>query len=217
MNLLAHALLASAFLPDTGGGEVCGSIMADYFRGERLEDYTDSLVRGILQHRAVDAFTDSHRAFLACRDELASDAPPHAAAILVDLFWDNILGSEWDEFGRPLCGQGLGDFAAGVYRKLESAKAFYSRQFARIAPWLISMDWLSAYARVEGIERVIDGLARRLPHGMRLAGSAKLLESHRQGLEGGLRVFWPDILTFLGARSSKTMGSPGKSGLEEGK
>lgn len=199
MNLLAHALLAYAFLPDSEGGETCGSIMADYFSGQRLEEYPEAVARGIVHHRRVDAFTDAHPAFIAARAEVSEGAPPHSGGVLVDLFWDNVLGSGWDEFGRPLCGLGLGGFTRSVYLRLERSRAHRSPAFAKAAPWLIQGDWLGAYARFEGIEAALRGLASRLPHGAPLAGCARILAERRPAIEVRFRAFWPDLVAFAEA------------------
>jgi acyl carrier protein phosphodiesterase len=182
MNLLAHAILAYAFLPDTAGQETCGSIMADYFSGQKLEKYPPAVARGIVHHREIDAYT--------------GDAPPHSGGILVDLFWDNVLASNWEEFGRPLCDMDLGGFSRTVYRRLERSRAHHSPLFARVAPWIASMDWFAAYADVMGIDRALRGIASRLPHGDLLADCARLLPLHRENLETHFRSFWPDMRAF---------------------
>lgn len=196
MNLLAHALLAHAFLPDTDGQETCGAIMADFFTGQKTQDYPPAVARGILHHRGVDAFTDAHPAFLRTRDAISAEAPPHAGGILVDLFWDKVLGSHWESFGEPLCGMGLEDFSRSVYSRLEKSAPHRSPLFARVAPWIISMDWLGAYATREGIDRSLRGIASRLPHGQALADRACILDSHEAVLENGFRAFWPELLEY---------------------
>jgi acyl carrier protein phosphodiesterase len=196
MNLLAHALLAHAFLPDSEGMETCGAIMADYFSGQKLSDYPEAVGRGIVHHRGIDAFTDSHPEFVLSRVLLAAEAPPHASGILVDLFWDNILGSRWEEFGRPLCGTDLASFSRSAYARLERSRAWRSPLFARVAPWIISMDWFGAYANEEGIDRALRGLASRLPHGGPLADCARLLGLHREAMEARFRAFWPELVAF---------------------
>ncbi len=200
MNLLAHALLAYAFLPDTNGLETTGAIMADYFSGEAAEDYPEGMALGIAHHRRIDAFTDTHAAFAAARESLGADAPPHSSGILVDLFWDNVLASGWDSYGRPLCAAGLADFSKAVYARIEEARAHWSPQFERVAPWIISMDWLGSYAFPENVDRALRGLASRLPHGAPLAECGRLLPVHRASLEEAFRAFWPEAIAF--ARSA---------------
>jgi acyl carrier protein phosphodiesterase len=196
MNLLAHAILAYAFLPDTAGQETCGSIMADYFSGQRLEKYPLAIARGIVHHREIDAYTDGHPDFLAARADVSADAPPHSGGILVDLFWDNVLASNWEEFGHPLCDMDLVGFSRTVYQRLERSRAHHSPLFARVAPWIASMDWFAAYADVMGIDRALRGIASRLPHGDLLADCARLLPLHRGSIERHFRSFWPDIRVF---------------------
>ncbi|GEM_PF-669902 len=196
MNLLAHALLAYAFLPDTRGLETTGAIMADYFSGERTADYPDAMALGIAHHRRIDAFTDSHAAFASAREALGDGAPPHSGGILVDLFWDNVLASGWERFGEPLCGMGLADFTKAVYARMEEARPHWSPSFARAAPWIVSMDWLGSYALPENVERALRGLAFRLPHGAPLAECGRLLLVHRESLEEAFRRFWPEAIAF---------------------
>lgn len=210
MNLLAHALLAYAFLPDSEGKETCGAIMADYFLGQRTEDYPQAVARGIVHHRRVDAFTDSHPAFLKARETLFAEAPPHSGGILVDLFWDNLLASNWDEFGATVCGMDLENFSREIYRRLEQSKSTRSPVFAEVAPWIISMDWFGAYANEDGIDRTLRALSSRLPHGKPLADCARLLRPNKPILERELRLFWPELLVFAekAAHDAIARGAP---------
>lgn len=195
MNLLAHSLLAHVGLPDTGGLETCGALMADYYGGRDLGETTVQVAAGIRQHRSIDSFTDSHPVSKEARMLLsAAGAPRFSAGILLDLFWDNILGSDWDRWGAVLCGHGLEDFAQLTYRRLEATAAWHVGVFPRLLPWLIAEDWLSSYARIEGIAKSLRGIGSRLPHGKVLIGCEVLLVEHREELADCFARFWPDLL-----------------------
>jgi len=194
LNLLAHALIAHASLADHQGQELCGALMADFFGGQSLDDYPAGVVAGIRQHRLVDAFTDRHPAFVACRRLLAGDgAPRFASGILVDLFWDYVLGSRWDLYGETRSGLKLPAFCGLVHLALERSEAWRSPQFARVAPWMINDQWLAAYATKRGIAAALHGLSRRLPHGAALSGCETLLIRHETALAAGFADFWPQL------------------------
>jgi acyl carrier protein phosphodiesterase len=198
MNLLAHALIAHASLPEDGGLTLTGAVMADFFGGQRLEAYPAALARGIRQHRAVDDFTDRHAAFRGLCARLDSGGAPRlTAGILLDLFWDYVLGSRWEEFGAPRCGLELAAFCALANRQLERTAAHHSPVFRRVLPWLTGENWLAAYATRGGIAATLQGLSRRLTEGAALVGCERFLDSHGGELAAGFAAFWPELWGFV--------------------
>ena len=55
MNFLAHI-----YLSGEDDFVKIGNFMADSIRGSQYLDYPNSLQKGILLHRHIDSFTDSH-------------------------------------------------------------------------------------------------------------------------------------------------------------
>jgi len=195
VNLLAHALVAYATLPDTEGQECAGSLMADYFTGQSLDDYPAGVRAGIEQHRAVDAFTDGHPAFASCRRAISeAGAPRFTSGILADVFWDHVLASDWETHGAPLCGLGLESFCSVVYERLGRAKAWHSPGFARAYPWLVGGSWLSSYARLDGIGRTLAGISSRMSGHVRLEECVAILRRLDAPLRAGFSAFWPELL-----------------------
>jgi len=208
MNLLAHALVARATLPDREGQTCSGALMADYFTGERLEDYPEGLRLGIAQHRAVDAFTDAHPAFIRTRRTLAaSGAPRFTAGILTDIFWDHVLASEWETYGLPLSSLGLEAFCASVYERLGRTRAHHSPAFARAYEWIVGLSWLARYADVEGVRLTLEGVQGRMSGRVDLAACVPLLEALRAELREGFADFWPELLDFSRAWAEEAGGA----------
>lgn len=197
MNLLAHALLAYATLDDIDGQRCTGAVMADYFTGQRLEDYPQGIRTGIRQHRAIDAFTDLHPRFASCRQAIAdSGAPPHTAGILTDVFFDHVLASEWDRWGRPLCGLGLAPFEQRLYALFDGTRAWHSPVFAQVCPWIVSMSWFTAWAHRDGIRRTLSGLSRHMSGAVDLAASMTILDRLDATIRLDFAEFWPDLVNF---------------------
>ncbi|HUW70601.1 MAG TPA: ACP phosphodiesterase [bacterium] len=197
MNLLAHAILAYHTLLDTEGQERTGAVMADFFTGQRLADYPAGIQMGIRQHRDIDAFTDSHPAFVRCRKAIAeAGAPRFTAGILADIFWDHALASEWKTWGEPLCGLDLEAFSMTYYESLGQTRALHSPSLAQAYPWIVRMSWFTAWARSDGIERTLAGLSRYMSGSVDLASSIVIMAELDQPIRHDFSDFWPDLVRF---------------------
>lgn len=182
--------------------------MADYFTGEFLGDYPAGIRLGIGQHRAVDAYTDAHPAFVRTRRAIAAaGAPRFTAGILADIFWDHVLAVEWNGFGRPLSGLGLDEFCASVYERLERTRANHSPAFARAYGWIAGLSWLSRYRDIEGVRLTLEGVQGRMSGRVDLVPCAHMLESLRAELREGFAAFWPDLLGFSRAWAAVSASS----------
>lgn len=197
MNLLAHALIAYHSLPDFSGQAVTGALMADYFKGQDLADYPEGIRVGILQHKAVDAFTDSHPEFVKVRSLIAnSGAERLCSGILADIFFDHILASRWDKYGRPYCLHSLYAFSRTIYEKLESSKNYHSPRFAIASQFITSQSWFEKYASIDGIKDTLKGVQSRMSGNVDLVSSVKLLDSLGAEMEKVFSIFWPALLAF---------------------
>jgi acyl carrier protein phosphodiesterase len=197
MNLLAHAILACSTLEDSDGQECTGALMADYFTGQDLLAYPAGIQAGIRQHRAIDEFTDHHPVFKEYRRSIAAaGAPRFTSGILADIFWDHVLASEWDSWGKPLCGQDLEIFCTDVYAKLGKTREFHSPGFAKAYPWLTGMSWLSSYAGRDGIERTLMGLAGRMSGAWVLEGCIRIMDELDGPMRTSFSVFWPELVDY---------------------
>jgi acyl carrier protein phosphodiesterase len=201
-------LIAHASLPDADGQAITGAVMADFFAGQKLGDYPPGLARAIVQHRRVDGFTDSHPEFLSlCLRLDAAGAPRLMAGILLDLFWDFVLGSRWPEFGEPYCRLSLEDFCGLANERLMATAPHHSPRFRQVTPWLVGENWLAAYATRDGIAATLRGLARRVTEGEALIGCDRFLDSHGAELASGFSRFWPELWAFVSEEGAGTAGS----------
>jgi len=55
MNFLSHLYLAG-----DSEGLIIGNFIADSVKGSDYKNYSKSIQQGIILHRAIDTFTDSH-------------------------------------------------------------------------------------------------------------------------------------------------------------
>ena len=117
MNYLAHL-----FLSGNHEMHALGNFIADDVKGKDWQQYPEEIQNGILLHRAIDTFTDSHPIFRKHVTLLFPDYR-HYSRVIVDMYFDHFLAVYWNRF-HPLP---LADFAQQFYHSLENTKLYYQR------------------------------------------------------------------------------------------
>ena len=192
MNFLAHVYLAT---PTPEGW--CGGLLGDFVKGTVPDDLPRPMGENILLHRRIDRFTDDHPVFRRSRALVRPDYRRYAG-IMVDLFYDHFLASHWQRFShRP-----LDRFTGEVYAALHQHRERFPPRLQRMLPYMIGDDWLGGYARLDGIERALQGLSRRLRRANPLADGIRELEAHYESFESQFLEFFPAAIVYAGKHLS---------------
>src|SRR6185436_2495542 len=91
-----------------------GNFIADAVKGKKFLEYDEEISRGIVMHREIDTYTDSHeivshsKSFFRSRYGLFS-------SVLIDLFYDHFLAKNWNVYS----GEPLALFTEKAYRVFE--------------------------------------------------------------------------------------------------
>jgi acyl carrier protein phosphodiesterase len=187
MNWLAHVFLAG---PDAD----CrlGNLLADMVKGSVRRSLRPGLQHGIACHQAIDAFTDEHPLVLRSKRRLASRYE-RLAGILVDVFYDHILASDWPCYSAAP----LREFTREVYALFPAYRHELPAEVNGVLERMAAADWLGSYARVEGIADVLARLsarlARRLGRDFALERAIGELTIHRDGLTADFHEFFPQL------------------------
>ena len=105
MNFLAHEYLSKQHK-----GIRVGNFLADFIRGNDLENYSEEVKLGIELHRKIDEFTDSHELVDASK-KLLHPRQGKYSSVLLDIYYDYFLAKNWSKFTD----QPLKEFATIVY------------------------------------------------------------------------------------------------------
>ncbi len=186
MNYLAHLYLGR-HSPEL----LLGSMLGDFVKGAVPGDLHPEIRTGIIVHRSIDKFTDSHPIFLRSRERLHPTYRRYSA-ILVDLFYDHFLALQWQRY-HP---HPLDRFAAEVYAVLETHRAQLPTRLQSILDPMQRKNWLLSYTETENIERAARGIASRLRRPTPLAAGAVELARQYQGFSEDFSAFWPVLVTF---------------------
>src|SRR5260370_33727436 len=97
MNFLAHL-----FLADETAESLIGNLAGDFVKGRLGDRFPPAIADGIRNHRAVDAFTDTHPSVAAFRRVLIPEQG-HYARVIADIFFDHFLAVDFERWpGQPL-------------------------------------------------------------------------------------------------------------------
>jgi acyl carrier protein phosphodiesterase len=187
MNFLAHIYLS-------GNEEktLVGNFMGDYVKGSNYKAYPDEIQRGILMHRRIDYFTDTHPVTRESREHLYPKYHKYAG-IVVDIFYDYLLTRNWDRYS-PVA---LPDYVDYIFDVLRRHYEIFPQRIKNWFPNFIRNNWLIAYSTIEGIENVLHRMSSRtsLPDFTDFAIKS-LRENEEQYLDEFNR-FFPDIKDYI--------------------
>jgi acyl carrier protein phosphodiesterase len=185
MNFLGHL-----FLSGDDPLVVVGNFMADAVKGGHFDDRPASVVKGIRLHRAIDGFTDNHPAQRSGRQRVRAHAGRYSGVVM-DLFFDHLLAERWSEWHS----EPLPRFARSMYDLLDRHQVHMDLRTRHMLGHMIKGDWLTGYARIDGIARSLAGLAGRVPEGQVMVGAEVVLVEHLEAYREEFAQFMSDIIT----------------------
>ena len=186
MNFLAHIYL-SFDEPEI----TLGNFFADHIRGNKYKHLPEKVQKGILLHRAIDTYTDSHPVAKMSSKRLHKNYS-HYSRVIVDIFYDHFLAKNWDDYS-PIP---LADFVEKFYDLLEENYEILPMGTKRMLPYMIADNWLLNYANLEGISRVLNGMNRRTNNKSRMNLAIMDLEEHYSDFEMEFTAFFAELITF---------------------
>ena len=143
MNYLAHI-----YLSGKDRKVAVGNFIGDFVKGNSYDIYPLSFQKGIILHREIDHFTDTHTVFRETVD-LIRPSFGRYSGIMADMYYDYLLASNFEQYSN---GQDLGKFAGNFYL---SALLYYRWLPKRVKGFIfhfIRTNRLKAYATYDGLQ-----------------------------------------------------------------
>jgi len=183
MNFLAHIYLS-------GDDELIkiGNFMADGIRGKQFENYHSDIQKGILLHRFIDTYTDSHPVFKQSTKRL-HEKYHHYAGVIVDVFYDHFLAKNWNRYSD----EKLEDFVARFYQSLHDNYDLLSERIQGFMPYMIERNWLVSYQTVEGIHKILTQMDSRTKNESNMRFASNELQAFYTEFETEFTTFFEDL------------------------
>jgi acyl carrier protein phosphodiesterase len=186
MNHLAHLVLA-----DPDPESLAGNLSGDFVKGALGDRFPPRLAAGIMQHRRIDAFTDSHPAVAAFRRVLVPEHG-HYARVIADMFFDHFLAARFPE----LTGEPLETFLTRTFAAIDPLADVLPGKLRYLYPHIRDEGWLLSYRDVRSIREALKNMSYRFSRQPRLETAARHLVDSREELERHFDAFWPEVVAF---------------------
>ncbi|MCK0158180.1 acyl carrier protein phosphodiesterase [Cellulophaga sp. F20128] len=186
MNFLAHIYLS--FEDDE---ITIGNFIADSIRGNKFKHLPERVQKGILLHRAIDSFTDSHKTVRKSTKRLHKNYS-HYSGVIVDIFYDHFLAKNWKTYSDTP----LDEFVENFYDLLEDNYTILPEGTKRMMPYMIADNWIFNYSKLAGISRVLDGVNRRTKNKSKMNFAILDLKEHYEEFEGEFSSFFEELTVF---------------------
>ncbi len=185
MNFLAHL-----YLSGNNPKIKVGNFIGDFVKGKNLNDRFDAeIAKGIALHREIDWFTDRHPIVKQSKDRLRPKYR-HYSGVIVDVFHDHFLAKNWNQYSDQL----LPDFAEECYATIQQHEQILPEEVNYMLPYMIKGNWLVNYARIEGIQRALSGMARRTRFESKMEESVADLQDHYEDYKKEFEAFFPELV-----------------------
>jgi acyl carrier protein phosphodiesterase len=189
MNYLAHA-----FLADISEEFLIGSLIGDFVKGAVRKRYSNEVTEGIIFHRKVDVFTDTHQMTIESR-HLISGKQRRYAGIVLDICGDHFLSRHWSTYSDTE----LADFISRVYDVLQKHASILPKRFQAVLPRMLQQNWLACYRSLRGVEMTLERISRRIVRNIHLNEAMQDIQNNYKNLERNFLVFFPDLMHFAKA------------------
>lgn len=188
MNFLAHL-----FLSGDNDEILVGNLLEDYVVG-RIEHprnslYSENIKNGILLHRLIDSFTDTHVITSTCKSVLYSKYHKYAS-VVVDIFFDHYLARHWHLYSA----EPFDLFRKRVHQAFIDNWHILPDKMKPVIESMIKYDWLKNYAEFWGIERALTGVAKRAVFQSNMEQATTDLQKHYAFFDENFKVFFPQLV-----------------------
>jgi acyl carrier protein phosphodiesterase len=193
MNFLAHLYLSGK------NDEVkLGNFIADYIKGKEYEKYPNLIRKGILLHRKIDSFTDSHPLVRNHKSFFYKKYHKYAG-IIMDIVYDHFLVKDWQVFSD----ESFDDFSDNVNELLQDKADYIPEDMKQIVQKFIRNKWLKSYETLEGIQSVFIGMSKgtSLPDETEFA--MYVLRKNYNQIKHDFLIYFPQLIDY----SDKELGS----------
>ena len=191
MNWLSHL-----FLSEPNPAFRIGNLLPELAPISALTGLPADFLRGIEQHRRIDAFTDSHAIFRRSISRVGPEFRRYGG-ILVDIFYDHFLTRAWPAF----CAVPLEQFTGEVYASFEIHRHEIPAEAYGHLERMKSANWLCAYGDLDGVALTLGQISGRLRKPVPLANAVSVLESDYAGFRGDFAAFFPQMISHVQTRN----------------
>jgi acyl carrier protein phosphodiesterase len=184
MNHFAHLVLSQPTVESA-----VGNLLGDFARGVNVDSLPPPVRAGLLNHRAVDRYTDCHPLVLEMR-RCFSRKRRRFAGIALDIYFDHLLMRHWQLFEQRHLEPLITDF----YRRMQVGQPLMpGADMRRVTRRMIDFDWFGAYRDIDAVAESLDRVAARIRFANDFGNAIEDLRRHEDTIRDGFLEFYPQL------------------------
>ena len=183
MNYLAHI-----YLSGTNDLLKIGNFMAHSIKGKDYGKYAPEIKKGILLHRHIDSFTDSHPIYRRSKHRL-HEKYGHYSGVIMDILYDHFLAKNWSKYSD----EKLEDYANDFYQLLQDNYDILTERIKGMMPYMIARNWLVSYATIEGLEMILFQMDYKTKHRANMQEAIIELQDFYSEFESEFFLFFEEL------------------------
>lgn len=185
MNYLAHIHIAH-----NTQTSMVGNFIGDFVKGAALETLADDLRLGVVLHRKIDVFTDSHSLIIDLKRQFPASLR-RMSGVVLDVYFDFLLCRHWSQFSEMAQSEVLDRF----YQELAASDLLLTDRFEQVKASLIQHRWLENYQHRESFVATCKQIEKRLSNRVIFAQEADaFLKLYDQSIEEQFLAFYPELI-----------------------
>ncbi|MGA9324672.1 MAG: acyl carrier protein phosphodiesterase [Salegentibacter sp.] len=186
MNYLAHI-----YLSGEDDQLKIGNFIADSIKGRKFLHYPERIQKGIILHRAIDYYTDTHPVFRKSSQRLFPKYR-HYSGVIVDILYDHFLAANWKKYSSVP----LETYVDQFYQMLNAHFDILPKKVQRFLPVMIENNWLLNYATIEGIGKILYQMNMRTGNKSKMNFAVEDLQNHYEDFKKEFFEFFEDLRDF---------------------
>ena len=187
MNYLAHALLSF-----DDPAIMVGNLSGDAVKGRQYLDYPTGIREGLLLHRYIDSYTDTHELMQSILSFFKGDFGRYSG-IVVDVLCDHLLAHSFSRYSSLTFHQ----FVSKVYTNLEVYHDQLPPEWKERAMVMRQYKWLESYFELQGVSKALKGMTKRYVLPVDLSSSIHNYLMHRAQIEKLFSQFFNELTLAL--------------------
>lgn len=187
MNFLAHIFLSGED-PEIRFGNFIG----DDVKGKKHEQFPAKIQFGILLHRYIDSFTDSHPDTLNIL-KLLYPSMGKVSGIALDIFNDHFLAKNWQTYSQL----DLLEFTEEFYDETEQFRPLMPPTMEKLYYFMRKNNWLYHYRSKSKLSNTFFNMVKRYPFAEKLTNAPVTLITYYRELEGHFNIFFPKLVASV--------------------
>ena len=183
MNHLAHLYLSS-----DKEEEMVGQFIADAVKGNDFNLYSPDIRQGILLHRWVDSFTDTHDLVKELRAEYRPKLGLYSG-VLIDLVFDYFLAKDFQIHS----GIELEEFQQFTFSVLNKHEDHFPEKMKKYFFYMKDKEFMMKYAHPVEMADVVRQMGKRIPRGESLLAAGDFFEDYVEMASAYFPAFFEEL------------------------